>query len=73
MIRISVNQPAFEGTRALPFGSAVFDREPDVNGEYQIWLARAVVDWLKAMRAPSESYSDVILQLVEIEASRAAE
>jgi len=35
-----------------------------------IWLDHAVVNRLRAMRGPGESYSDVILQLVEIEAGR---
>ena len=33
-----------------------------------IWLNEAVVDRLAAMRRPGESYSDVILRLVELEA-----
>ena len=32
-----------------------------------IWVESAVVDRLTALRRPSESYSDVILSLVEIE------
>jgi hypothetical protein len=34
------------------------------RGERLIWLDRAVVARLKAMRGPGESYSDVILRLV---------
>jgi predicted CopG family antitoxin len=37
--------------------------------ERLIWLKSAVLDRLKAMRWPGESYSDVILRLVEIEPS----
>jgi hypothetical protein len=33
------------------------------NGDYFIWLDRAVVNRLAAMRGPGESYSDVILRL----------
>jgi uncharacterized protein YodC (DUF2158 family) len=45
----------------------------DVNekGERVVWLEPPVVDRLTAMRGPSESYSDVILRLVELEAKRA--
>ena len=32
-----------------------------------IWLESRVLDRLRAMRGPGESYSDVILRLVEIE------
>jgi predicted CopG family antitoxin len=30
-----------------------------------VWLAPNVIDRLRAMRGPGESYSDVILKLVE--------
>ena len=35
------------------------------QGERLIWLDRAVVDRLRAMRGPGETYSDVIMRLVE--------
>jgi hypothetical protein len=66
VIRIAITAAAFEAIAALPFGSAVFERDPDAKGEHQIWLARAVVDQLKALRGPRESYSDVILRLAEM-------
>jgi predicted CopG family antitoxin len=37
-----------------------------------IWLEAHVVERFIAMRRPGESYSDVILQLVEIEAGNHA-
>jgi hypothetical protein len=33
-----------------------------------VWLETSVVDRLRALRGPGESYSDVILKLVELEA-----
>jgi predicted CopG family antitoxin len=33
----------------------------------QIWVEARVVDRLTAMRQPGESYSDVIMRLVELE------
>ena len=44
--------------------------EPELNakGERLVWLAPAVIDRLTAMRGPGESYSDVILRLVEADA-----
>ena len=41
--------------------------EPELNakGERLIGLDRAVVNRLRAMRGPGESYSEVILRLVE--------
>jgi hypothetical protein len=44
-----------------------FEREPDANGERQIWLAPAVLDRLRALRGPGESYSDVILWIAGAE------
>jgi predicted CopG family antitoxin len=40
---------------------------PD-EGERLIWLELHVLNKLRALRRPRESYSDVILRLVEIEA-----
>jgi hypothetical protein len=33
------------------------------NGQYRVWLPRAVVDRLARMRGARESYSDVILRM----------
>jgi hypothetical protein len=60
---------AFEAIAAtLPLGSVGFEREPDAKGEHKIWVETAVAERLRAIRGPDESYSDVILRLVEIEA-----
>jgi hypothetical protein len=45
-----------------------FERDPDADGERLIWLAPQVVDRLRVLRRPGESYSDVILRLIELEA-----
>jgi hypothetical protein len=63
MIRISITAAGLAAIAALPFGSAVFERDPDDKDEHQIWLARAVVDRLRAMRGHGDSYSDVILRM----------
>jgi hypothetical protein len=47
------------------------ERDPDANGERQIWLEPRILNKLRYLRGPGESYSDVILRLVEIEAMRA--
>jgi hypothetical protein len=49
-------------------------REPesDTKGERLVWLESNVVDRLKALRQSGESYSDVILRPVEVEAERDA-
>jgi len=69
MIRLAISQAAFEAiTSTIPVGFVAFDPEPNEKGERLIWLEAAVVDKLGAMRRPGQSYSDVILWLVEIEA-----
>jgi hypothetical protein len=45
-----------------------FERDPADDGEWLVWLERSVVNRLRALRGPGESYSDVILRLIEIEA-----
>jgi hypothetical protein len=47
----------------MPLGSVGYENESDEWGERLVWLDRAVVDRLGAMRRPGESYSDVILRL----------
>jgi hypothetical protein len=38
------------------------------RSERLVWLAPPLVDRLTAMRGPSESHSDVVLRLIELEA-----
>ncbi len=64
MIRIAISQAAFEAIAAtLPFGSVGYENAVDDKGNRLVWLPAAVVDRLKALRGPGESYSDVILRL----------
>jgi hypothetical protein len=64
MIRIAISQAAFESiARSLPFNKI------DQHGKRLIWLEPRVVDRLRALRGRGQSYSDVILRLVEIDAS----
>jgi hypothetical protein len=68
MIRISISIAAFEALAAtLPLGTAGYESEPSPNGERWIWLEETWLNKLDAIRMPGESYSDVILWLVEIE------
>jgi hypothetical protein len=39
--------------------------EANADGERDVWLSPNVVDRLKAMRGPGESYSDVIPRLAK--------
>jgi hypothetical protein len=70
VIRIAVSQAAFEAVAAtLPLGSVGSEAKPDAKGERMIWIEAHVADKLDALRGERESYSDVILRLVQIEAS----
>ena len=69
MIRIAITVEAFEAiAQTLPLGSVGYENETNERGEKLIWLDRAVVDRLRFLRGPGESYSDVILRLVGMEA-----
>ena len=64
MIKIAITQAAFDAlARTLPPSNVVYEIEADEHGERYVWLEPNVVNSLKAMRGPGESYSDVILRL----------
>ena len=64
MIRIDITAAAFDAILAtMPLGSAAYEAERTAEGEVRIWLAPDVVNKLRALRGPGESYSDVILRL----------
>jgi hypothetical protein len=66
MIRIAVTSAAFEALAAtLPLGSVGYEAETDAKGNREIWLEPRVVDRLKALREPGESYSDVIMRMAK--------
>jgi hypothetical protein len=66
VIRIAISQAAFDAIAAtLPLGSVGYENGVNEHGERLIWLEPNVVDRLKAMRGPGESYSDVILRLAK--------
>jgi hypothetical protein len=69
MIRIAITAEAFDALAAtLPLGSIGFERHPADDGQLLVWLEPHLVNKLRALRGPGESYSDVILRLGEIEA-----
>ena len=63
MIRIAITAAAFDAIAATPFGSVGYENATNERGERYVWLAPTVVDRLRAIRGPGESYSDVILRL----------
>jgi hypothetical protein len=54
----------------MPLGSVGYESEIAVNGEWLIWAERIPLDKLTRLRRPGDSYSEVILRLVEIEAAK---
>ncbi len=68
MIRIAITVQAYEAiVAALPIGSVGYEPEPNAKGELLIWVEEIWCSKLDAMRSPGETYSDVILRLVEQE------
>jgi hypothetical protein len=67
MIRFAITEAAFKAiTATLPLGSVAYEAEVTAKGERLIWIDPSVVDRLRATRGPGESYSEVILRLVEL-------
>ena len=56
--------------RHQPLETVAYEPHVRAKGERLIWLEERWINRLSALRRPSDSYSDVILRLVEIEASR---
>jgi hypothetical protein len=66
LLRIAITRAAFEAiARTLPLGNVGYENKTNEEGNRLIWLDRAVVDRLRAMRGPGESYSDVILRIAD--------
>ena len=66
MVRIAISQAAFEAiAKTLPLGSVGYENKVNERGERLIWLDPGVVDRLRSLRGPGESYSDVVLRLAE--------
>jgi hypothetical protein len=74
MVRIAISQAAFDAiARTLALGSVGIENATNERGERLIWLAPTVIDRLRPLRGPGDSYSDVILRLVESEGACARE
>jgi hypothetical protein len=73
MVRIAISGEAFEAIALrLPLGSVGFEPEANERGERLIWLEPNVVDRLRFLRGPGESFSDVILRSVPATRKQAA-
>jgi hypothetical protein len=67
MIGITISGKAYAAIApTLPVGSAAeAEQEITPDCEYLVWLPRTVVNRLRALREPDETFSDVILRLAE--------
>ena len=64
MVRIAISAEAFEAiAQTLPLGSVNYENAINEKGERYVWLDRKVVEHLRTLRGPGESFSDVILRL----------
>jgi hypothetical protein len=64
MIRIAISAAAFDALAAtLPLGSVAVEPKVNERGEREISLEPHIVDKLRFLRGPGESYGDVILRL----------
>jgi hypothetical protein len=64
MVRIAISQAAFDAiAKTLALGSVGYENATNERGERLIWLEPNVVDRLRAIRGPGESYNDVILRV----------
>jgi hypothetical protein len=67
VVRIAISAEAFEAiaqTLPLPLGLVSYDNASNEKGERYVWRDRKVVEHLRTLRDPGESFSDVILRLV---------
>jgi hypothetical protein len=67
VIRIAITPATYAAIAATLPGSVGVEPQRAPNGDCFVWLDPRLVNRLKALRGPGESYSDVILRLVEVE------
>jgi hypothetical protein len=70
VIRIAISPAAFDAIAATPpLGTVAFEKfsnfeaKADAKGDVLIWLEPHVVNKLRYLRGPGESYRDVILRV----------
>jgi hypothetical protein len=69
MIRVVLTDAVYDAIAStLPKGAARWPMQRE-QGQCFIQVEAAVVDRMRAMRRPGESYSEVILKLVELKTS----
>jgi hypothetical protein len=71
MIRIAITAQAFEAIKStLPLGTVAYEAETTADGGRFIWIDRQARSQLDAIRSTEESYSDVILRIAGLDATR---
>ena len=65
MIGITISAKAYAAVVATLPASSPIERELAPKGEYRLWLPRSVVERLMARRNPGDTFSDVILPLMD--------
>jgi hypothetical protein len=65
MIGITISGKAYSAIAATLRAGAAVEREIVPDGEYRVWMSHIAVERLLAQREPGETFSDVILRLVE--------
>jgi hypothetical protein len=64
VVRIAISAEAFAAISAtLPLGSVSYENKTNDRDERYVWLDPGVVDRLRSLRGPGESYSDVIIRV----------
>jgi hypothetical protein len=63
MIGITISGNAYAAIVSTLPASSADEAEIAPDREYQVWLPRDVVNRLRAMRGPGETFTDVILRL----------
>jgi hypothetical protein len=62
MIRLRISSAAFAAIANKLPATVGFENKRAANGDWFVWPDHATVAKLKALRGPSESYSDVIIR-----------
>ena len=63
MVRIAINQKAFDAIVATLPSNVGFENKRAENGDIYVWLPPDVIAKLHALRGRGQSYSEVILRL----------
>ena len=65
MIGITISARAYAAIAATLSASSPVELEIAPDGEYRVWLSQVAVECLLALNEPGETFSDVILRLLE--------